>query len=232
MGGRFYKTNEDFRDELGLGLKEMKNAKRKLNDLGLVSTARAGVLARTFYTLNESVLSARIPSWAERAQLDGPKGINCVGRNGPTITDNNPKTTQRKDKDFPKLLSSAAAEADGRQLLQGADVHPKVAIALACEQKHPTESIAAAIEKARSRRAWLAITDRFRARLFNIPGYVISSLNQIRRDGHLVKRSKKSRGIAHMARDRLKYRTRDRPGEEETKKSAEKMKKELAAVSA
>lgn len=249
----FWKTDKKFCEELCMGSKEFRNAKQKIRALGVVKITRKGHPATTHYEVDIPALLGQIsslaekdkldagpPSLTERVKLDCPKGSNQFDRKGQTNIEAEITTesTQRKDKSSSKLLSSAAAGGEGRQLLQGAGIHPKVATALACEQKHPTESIAAAIENARSRRAWLAITDRFRARLFNIAGYVIRTLNQARREGHLVKRSKRSLGIERMARDRIKYRSRDRPEvepeqiEEELKEIGKKMKKELALASA
>jgi hypothetical protein len=100
MGGKeFWKTDEEIRNETGLTIKELKLAKKRIKSLSFISIERKGVPCRTFYTIDEDGMNdcvikvmeseqeETVPtSWAERDQLDSPKGTNCMGRKGPTNT--------------------------------------------------------------------------------------------------------------------------------------------------
>lgn len=99
----FYKTNADLESETGLTSKEIKTAKNKLRELGLISIVRKGLLAKSYYTVNETKLQDIVikfqgisdeiqtqkhpTSWAKKDYLDGPKGTIKMGRKGPYTTE-------------------------------------------------------------------------------------------------------------------------------------------------
>jgi len=87
----FYKTNEEFCDETGMTAEEMKNAKKKLQDLGFITVALRGQPARSVYEvdLEKIVLTLH--------QLDGAKATNKMGQIAPTIyTETTTETTTKK----------------------------------------------------------------------------------------------------------------------------------------
>ena len=122
-------------------------------------------------------------------------------------------------------LSEAAAEGEGRQLLILEGVHPKVADSLTRAQKHPEGSIRNAIANAKSRRGWLAFTDPFRAKLFNVAGYIVASVNIARREGHSVELSNRSKALQRLSED--KGRKREPLSEIEIKAAVQRQKATL-----
>jgi len=90
----FYKTDKDFADELGMGLYELKGAKKKLNDLGLVSIKRKGVPAKTYYKVNVEKVITLITSYGKNPQLDDDKTHNWNEEKPTTIYTEN--TTENK----------------------------------------------------------------------------------------------------------------------------------------
>jgi len=50
--GEFYKTDEEFCNELRMGLDQLTRAKNKLKQLGLISITRKGIPAKSYYKLN------------------------------------------------------------------------------------------------------------------------------------------------------------------------------------
>jgi len=88
----FYKTDEDFREELCLGTYELKNAKKTLQEKGLVHIKRKGVPAKTYYLLDKEELIRQITSYVETTQLDMWKPHNKTSGNHTTITETNTKT--------------------------------------------------------------------------------------------------------------------------------------------
>lgn len=121
----FYKTDSDFCAELRMGLKELKNAKEKLREAGIVSITRKGIPAKTYYTINkqrvvelimnyrssssndfhEDEAGAQITSYAEREQLDVPKGISQLCRKGTTTTESTSESTT-------DIISRIASDSD------------------------------------------------------------------------------------------------------------------------
>jgi len=89
----FYKTDKEFCDELAMGTKELKNAKKKLVELELIKYKRKGVPAKTYYSVNVENIIRSITSYAVSAQLEEPKGTNKKSRKGTTITENTTETT-------------------------------------------------------------------------------------------------------------------------------------------
>jgi len=100
----FYKTDQEFADELKLSFKELRAAKKKLREVGFVSTEVKGVPARTFYKVRvESVLDAisnKTPgqsSLPKRAKLVCLKGPIQFGQKGQTITETTTEITTEKN---------------------------------------------------------------------------------------------------------------------------------------
>jgi len=48
----FYKTDKDFCEELGMGIYEFRSAKKRLLNLGLITTVRRGTPGKTFYNVD------------------------------------------------------------------------------------------------------------------------------------------------------------------------------------
>lgn len=121
MGERtFYKTDADFRDEIGIGPREFKTAKSKLKQLKLITTTCKSIPRKTYYKLEETALLTQISNWAETHQLGGPKHTNWVGRNAPTNTENTTETNREGNKrPLPQNFEAkakASYQATKRQL--------------------------------------------------------------------------------------------------------------------
>ncbi|MHC4538663.1 MAG: hypothetical protein ACYS74_02630 [Planctomycetota bacterium] len=102
----FYKTDNEFRDELGMGPREFKTAKSQLKKLGLVRTTVKGIPARTYYVFDETELLARIYSWAETHRLVESKSTKRKGQNAPTITKTNARDHAENTNKQEKEVSS------------------------------------------------------------------------------------------------------------------------------
>lgn len=93
MGGEFYKTDKDFSDDTCLGIYELRAAKKRLVEIGIISTQRKGVPAKTYYTVNEDILLEQITSWGNNHKLDCGKTANKKRKKPPTITETTQETT-------------------------------------------------------------------------------------------------------------------------------------------
>lgn len=98
----FWKTNDDFAEELGMGLSEFKAAKSKLIQAGFITVTRRGVPATSHYYLHKSVVFAQIRSWLKFDQVEGKNQTGKLAGIKPTITktttkeySENTKTTQK-----------------------------------------------------------------------------------------------------------------------------------------
>lgn len=121
----FYKANEEFADELGLGSKEFKTAKATIKRLGFVEMTLKGTPPRTYYSPQIETIAKALGveigpiNWTETDQLNGPKGPNQSGQNGPnTNTENTSETTTEsvdslyeifKEKIYPKSRLTAGS---------------------------------------------------------------------------------------------------------------------------
>jgi len=65
----FFKTYAEFREETRLTLHELRTAKKKLTDIGLISIVRKGIPAKSYYEVDHAVLCSLITSYAESVQL-------------------------------------------------------------------------------------------------------------------------------------------------------------------
>ena len=99
----FYKTNEEFAEETGMTVEELKSAKKRLQDLGFISVSLQGVPARSVYTvdLERIVLALH--------QLVGGKATNLLGEIPPTIytettTENIQAIKKEKEKEKERIL--------------------------------------------------------------------------------------------------------------------------------
>ena len=185
----FYKTNAEFREELGMGPREFKTAKAKLKELNLIKTTRKGVPCRTFYKLEEKVLLEKISSWFKPSQLDGSKGANRQSQNEPTTTDNTKEiTTEIGNEISPGKLSEADAQARAYDLLTEPHigVAQKVAHSIVYEQHVPLESIEETIKNGLAR-------EKYEEGFVLQPGYIVAALNGARREGKVVGPTRKSR---------------------------------------
>lgn len=101
----FYKTNEDFADDLGIGLSTFKASKARLVKLGFISTFLRGVPPTTHYILHKSAVLAQIRNWLEIDQLNGRKPTNQMGGNRPNNTKTTTKTTTENNNKKPIIFS-------------------------------------------------------------------------------------------------------------------------------
>jgi len=70
MGEReFYKTDKEFADELSMGFYELRGAKKKLRDVGLISIQNKGLPRKTHYVVHEDILVALIASMRKNPTL-------------------------------------------------------------------------------------------------------------------------------------------------------------------
>jgi biotin operon repressor len=73
--------------------------------------------------------------------------------------------------------------------LVGHGVHRTVATAIVFDQHHPPDSVQAAIDNAILRQALHRAKGLDRLKPFNLPGYIVGSLNRARKEAHVVKAS-------------------------------------------
>lgn len=106
---KFYKTNKDFRDELGLSEAEMKAAKKRVREMPFITVKRQGVPAKTYYTIDwekyEKFITSSTDEFNNPGGNKGGKanknkgssvGLNSPNKGGeinPTITDTTTNTT-------------------------------------------------------------------------------------------------------------------------------------------
>ena len=91
--GEFYKTDADFCEELHINIRQLRGAKKRLTDSGLVSIIRKGIPAKSYYQLNLDEYIKRITSYDKTSQLVTTKRHNLVGQNVTTITETTTEIT-------------------------------------------------------------------------------------------------------------------------------------------
>ena len=80
--GWFYKTEREWDDEIALSPKEVRTARKRLEELRLLEEVRKGVPAKMYYRINTELLlayldgSIEVPERAQKKQLDQTKGNN------------------------------------------------------------------------------------------------------------------------------------------------------------
>lgn len=100
----FYKTDEEFADELAMGVYELRGARKKLIEAGLITTVRKGLPRRMHYTVHEDRLIALITSVRKNPTLEeGKTQHRSEEKPNTPITDTTSDTTsERKDMQRPK----------------------------------------------------------------------------------------------------------------------------------
>lgn len=56
----FYKTNEEFQQELRIGLRQFKESKKRLLSLGFITIEKKGLYNRSYYSINFKKINAAI----------------------------------------------------------------------------------------------------------------------------------------------------------------------------
>jgi len=118
----FYKTDQEFADELKLGFKELRAAKKKLKELGFVSLRVKGVPPKTWYEVEvESILGAIIRKTPGQSNLPNLGNSICLkrpiqfGQKGQTITETTTEITtenNNKKKDEVVLNNKTLSEKE------------------------------------------------------------------------------------------------------------------------
>jgi hypothetical protein len=94
----FYKTDKEFSEELGMGLYELRGAKKKLKELKLVNIEVKNVPAKTYYKVDVDEIIALISSLGKNHKLDCGKTTNWNEEKPQTITENTTEnTTENKN---------------------------------------------------------------------------------------------------------------------------------------
>lgn len=93
----FYKTDNDFSEELGMGLYELRGAKKRLSELGLIKLERKGVPAKTYYTVDADKIIHLITRLRKNHKLDCGNSTNKSEEKPQTNTETNTETTQREE---------------------------------------------------------------------------------------------------------------------------------------
>lgn len=105
--GSFYKTQDEWEEETGLGRREQETARKKLRELGFVSEHKRGVPCKVHFKVEHDVLykaliklaQNRQSSMAESAKLECTNQPNSNGGNSQSNTENTAETTNKnKDK--------------------------------------------------------------------------------------------------------------------------------------
>lgn len=97
--GWFYKTTEEWNEELGLTLEEVKGARKKLKSIGMLSEQRKGIPAKLYYKVDTdellAVLSGEKPLTVQvkTPKLEVVKPTICAVENPRSITETTQETT-------------------------------------------------------------------------------------------------------------------------------------------
>lgn len=100
-GGWFYKTQDEWFDEIGLRRREQEAARRDLREAGFLDEKKMGVPCKVFYRVNQDALSAAILSHGKSVQpsMHGNAKLECTGTpcsdapSSQTITESTAETT-------------------------------------------------------------------------------------------------------------------------------------------
>ncbi|MHC4573355.1 MAG: hypothetical protein ACYS76_04375 [Planctomycetota bacterium] len=217
----FYKTDKDFRGEIGMGPREFKTAKSKLKKLNLVTMTRKGIPATTYYRLQVTELAAQISRWAETHQPDGSERVKCGGQYAPTIPDNTAEITSDKKREIPqRSLSEAEARDRAYRLLVQYGVEKKVATSMVFGQKVPLESIGEAVKNG------LARQECERGFILE-PGYIVAAINGARSEGKVVGATKLSKQFRRQIARKSRREDWTPPSKQECVRRIELNKKSL-----
>ena len=77
----FYKTDRAFCEQTNMGFKELRAAKKKLEDLGLVSITRKGIPAKSYYFLHVNKLDEYIIQYGKKKQEENMNGGEEIALN-------------------------------------------------------------------------------------------------------------------------------------------------------
>ena len=97
--GWFYKTTEEWNEELGLTIEEVKGARKKLKSIGVLSEKRKGIPAKLYYKVDTdellAVLSGEKPLTVvvKTPKLEVVKPAICSEENTRSITETTQETT-------------------------------------------------------------------------------------------------------------------------------------------
>ena len=115
----FYKTDEDFRNELAMGESEFKRAKSILGRMGIISTSIRGTPRKTYYKLEVDKVIGFLTKSEETTELNRRKPPNSVGGNHrikseettePLLLHNNTENNSETIKDI--MYSSPPSETN------------------------------------------------------------------------------------------------------------------------
>jgi len=90
----FYKIDKDFCEELSMGSSELKNAKKRLLNIGVIGIVRKGIPAKSHYKLNLGKLSDLITTNVKKNRQVSRKANNKMKQKSVTNTDTTQKITQ------------------------------------------------------------------------------------------------------------------------------------------
>jgi len=110
---KFYKTDDNFCQETGMTLEELKTAKKKVNKF--VQITREGIPAKTHYKVDISAIIKAITSYGESPQLDMGNPHNLMTGIPITTTENTQRIQQiysEKSKNFSEVLSQEKEEKE------------------------------------------------------------------------------------------------------------------------
>jgi len=110
----FYKTDQDFADELVMGFYEVRGAKKKLIEVGLITVEGKGPLKKTHYTVHEDRLVELIAGMGKNPRPVCGKTPDQSEEKSQTITETTPKTTTETTKmaATPQIVSDLDSQAD------------------------------------------------------------------------------------------------------------------------
>ncbi|HAB43298.1 MAG TPA: DNA-binding protein [Acinetobacter sp.] len=122
--GFFYKTQDEWEEETGLGRREQETARKKLRELGFVSEQKRGVPCKVHFKVEHDALYAALiqyaqnsqSSMAESAKLECTNPPNSNGGKRQTNTENTAETTSENTNIYKQKFNFADALVS-----QGAD---------------------------------------------------------------------------------------------------------------
>jgi len=112
----FYKTDDDFSNELWMWLYELKSAKKRLQELEIINIIRKWIPAKSFYTVNIDRIITLISSCGKNQQLDNGKTNNLSKEKPITITEITSEITSESNSLQELEQSSEIIKIDKRDL--------------------------------------------------------------------------------------------------------------------
>lgn len=147
----FYKSDAEFRAELGMGIKEFKNAKRKVEETNMIEVTIKGTPPTSYYRVNYERVEEVI-LLAKRDNSIGPKGTNRMAPKGPINSaekDQSSISTENTSESTTERRSLTPSQ-EMKLFIESEEFFDKVVSAISEKYNVPETAIRREMEKFRS----------------------------------------------------------------------------------